>query len=142
MAASPAASCTRWCRSGRWGRSSTRPARPSPRFDSCRARISAPAPRRSTRRGSFGQKQTSPGERLRAHQGFTTVIEKRYQFQTAMRILLAVLVLTSITPARANERHFAFTYESPTLPAGAVELEPWTTWRVGRDRYYSRFDHR
>jgi len=55
---------------------------------------------------------------------------------------LASLVLAAPSPAQANERHFAFTYESPTLPAGAVELEPWTTWRFGRDRYYSRFDHR
>jgi hypothetical protein len=59
------------------------------------------------------------------------------------KLLLALLLLAdAAVPAHANERHFAFTYESPTLPAGAVELEPWTTWRFGRDRYYSRFDHR
>jgi hypothetical protein len=65
-------------------------------------------------------------------------------FIKTMKSAVAVAVLLTALPvtARANERHFAYTYESPTLPAGAVEIEPWTTWRFGRDRYYNRFDHR
>src|SRR5687768_4847107 len=42
----------------------------------------------------------------------------------------------------ASERHFAFTYETPVLSEGDAEFEPWTTLRVGRERYYSRIDSR
>ena len=63
-----------------------------------------------------------------------------------LRALLAVPFLVAVSsvarPAHANERHFTYTYESATLPAGAAEIEPWTTWRVGREDYYNRFDHR
>lgn len=54
------------------------------------------------------------------------------------------VALTLLVPAiaSANNRHFTYTYESATLPAGSAELEPWTTWRVGREQYYNRFDHR
>jgi len=44
--------------------------------------------------------------------------------------------------AAANDRHFTYTYETATLNAGDVELEPWTTYRFGRQRYYARFDQR
>lgn len=44
--------------------------------------------------------------------------------------------------AAASERHFTYTYESNVLNPGDVEIEPWTTWRAGRERYYSRFDQR
>lgn len=44
--------------------------------------------------------------------------------------------------ARANERHFTYTYESATLPKGAAELEPWFTYRAGRDKFFQGFDHR
>jgi hypothetical protein len=44
--------------------------------------------------------------------------------------------------ASANERHFTFTYETATLPKGAKEIEIWTTPRIGRDDFYSRFDNR
>lgn len=54
----------------------------------------------------------------------------------------ATMAFLVATPASGNERHFVFTYESATLPAGAVELEPWVTWKAGRENYYSRFDHR
>ncbi len=45
-------------------------------------------------------------------------------------------------PAHANDRHFTYAYETAVLAPGGRELEIWTTWRTGRDRYFSRFDHR
>jgi len=44
--------------------------------------------------------------------------------------------------ASANERHFTYTYESAVLSPGKLELEPWTTFRVGRENFYTRFDQR
>ena len=56
--------------------------------------------------------------------------------------VLGIAVLTLPAVAAANDRHFTYTYETAVLPPGARELEVWTTWRAGRERYYSRFDHR
>jgi hypothetical protein len=49
--------------------------------------------------------------------------------------LTALTALTTLAPglAAANDRAFAYTYESATLPEGAKELEFWTTGRYGRD---------
>ncbi len=44
--------------------------------------------------------------------------------------------------ARANERRFTYTYESLVLNPGDVELEPWTTFRIGRRDFYTRMDNR
>jgi len=44
--------------------------------------------------------------------------------------------------ASASERRFTYTYESNVLNPGSLEIEPWTTFRGGRDRFYSRFDQR
>jgi hypothetical protein len=44
--------------------------------------------------------------------------------------------------AAASERAFGYALESHVLPPGVSELEPWTTWRVGRERYFSRLDAR
>ncbi|MBL8742681.1 MAG: hypothetical protein JNK04_16350, partial [Myxococcales bacterium] len=44
--------------------------------------------------------------------------------------------------ARASDRQFAYTYNTSTLAPGSVELEPWTTFRVGREDFYFRMDHR
>ncbi len=53
--------------------------------------------------------------------------------------MLALLLLTPLL--HANERRFAYTYETPTLPAGAVEIEPWTTL-VPQDAGALSFRHR
>jgi hypothetical protein len=45
-------------------------------------------------------------------------------------------------PATGSERHFTYTYESNVLLPGHKELEPWTTFRFGRDHFYSRVDQR
>jgi hypothetical protein len=45
-------------------------------------------------------------------------------------------------PVLANERHFAYTYETAVLPPGGRELETSNTLRLGRDQYYAALDHR
>jgi hypothetical protein len=55
--------------------------------------------------------------------------------------LLGSIPLASRTAA-ANERHFTYTYETGVLNPGAIEFEPWVTWRNGRSDYYNRFDQR
>lgn len=58
-------------------------------------------------------------------------------------LLASVATLFVLTgSAAASERHFTYTYESNVLNPGDVEIEPWTTWRAGRESYYSRFDQR
>ncbi len=59
-----------------------------------------------------------------------------------LRFALALTGLLLAAPAIANERHFTLSYETATLPAGAVEIEPQTTFRMGRDQYYLGMDHR
>jgi len=44
--------------------------------------------------------------------------------------------------AGASNRSFVYTQESRVLAPGESELEPWTTFRVGRSRYYSALDGR
>lgn len=44
--------------------------------------------------------------------------------------------------AGATVRSFGYTQESPVLAAGKTELRPWTTYRVGRARYFSALDGR
>jgi hypothetical protein len=58
--------------------------------------------------------------------------------------LLATFSLNSLySPlAQATERRFTYTYGSDVLNPGSVEIEPWTTFRLGRDIYYNRLDHR
>ena len=59
-------------------------------------------------------------------------------------LLVSVLLGILLAPlaARANERHFSYTYESAVLAPGEKELEVWTTYRNGRDTRYTRFDER
>lgn len=55
---------------------------------------------------------------------------------------LAAASLLVAPPAAASQRRFTYTYESATLGQGERELEPWTTFRVGRDHYYSQLENR
>src|SRR5512138_3244911 len=59
-------------------------------------------------------------------------------------LLVVVVVGVLMVPlaARANERHFSYTYESAVLAPGEKEIEVWTTYRNGRDTRYTRFDER
>ena len=54
----------------------------------------------------------------------------------------AVLVLAN--PADAGSRRFAYSYETTTMAAGAMELESWVTWKTDKasDPDFERFDIR
>jgi len=59
------------------------------------------------------------------------------------RVLQAGLaVAVAASPVAASERHFTYTYESAVLSPGVRELEPWSTFRLGKSDFYSRFDSR
>jgi hypothetical protein len=58
----------------------------------------------------------------------------------ALPSLLAVSAALWALPAGAVTRSFATTFESKVLAPGQSELGPWTTFRVGRSRYYSGLD--
>lgn len=55
---------------------------------------------------------------------------------------LALLSLFLAPAAHASERFMTYTYQSGVLPAGHIELEPWTTVRTSRNTPYVRFDQR
>src|SRR5438270_930703 len=59
-----------------------------------------------------------------------------------IRAAVAVSILSLPAISLANERHFTFTYESPTLPRGHSEIEPWVTARFGRQQYFMGLDYR
>lgn len=64
-------------------------------------------------------------------------------FRHALFVLCFGLVMSLSAPnAHASQRRFTYTYGSDVLTAGALEFEPWTTYRFGRDNFYSRLDHR
>jgi hypothetical protein len=44
--------------------------------------------------------------------------------------------------ASASERHFTYTYESAVLHPGGREIEPWTTFGLGREGYFVRLESR
>lgn len=63
-----------------------------------------------------------------------------------MRLLHFVLVLafaSSLAGAvGATDRSFTYTYETPVAEPGHAEIEPWVTYRTGRDEHYNRYDLR
>ncbi len=68
-----------------------------------------------------------------------------FRFSSSIRTLcVATLLLVGVLPstAQASDRRFTYTYESPVLQKGMVELEPWFTAKMGRDTYYFRLDQR
>ncbi|MBK5285367.1 MAG: hypothetical protein JJE25_08170, partial [Bacteroidia bacterium] len=44
--------------------------------------------------------------------------------------------------APAQDRNFAWTYQTNTLPAGVRDVEIWNTLRSGRNYFYNRLDQR
>ena len=46
--------------------------------------------------------------------------------------------------ARADTRHFVWSYESTTAPRGSMEYEQWVTWKTNKpsDDLYERLDFR
>lgn len=71
------------------------------------------------------------------------MISRRYtKNAVATASLTALGVLALLPAASATERRFTYTYESSTLGAGEREIEPWTTFRLGRQQYYRALDNR
>jgi hypothetical protein len=62
-----------------------------------------------------------------------------------MRTILIIIALATIVPAtaRSQDRHFAWSYNTPTLPAGNVDVEAWNTYSTGREGHaFSRLGQR
>jgi hypothetical protein len=59
------------------------------------------------------------------------------------RVFQAFLMLAmSAATAGASDRHFTYTYESAVVHPGGREVEPWSTFRLGKSGFYSRLDTR
>ncbi len=58
----------------------------------------------------------------------------------AFPAILLTLGAALVTSAASAHRSFPFTEQSQSLEPGTSELEPWTTFRAGRERYYSAVD--
>lgn len=57
--------------------------------------------------------------------------------------LIGILAfITMAEKANAQDRHFVWTYESTTAPKGGIDIEPWITYRTGRENFYTRLDTR
>ena len=56
-----------------------------------------------------------------------------------MKKITLGFILLALAPgvSWASERHFGFSYESPVLKEGTRELESYTTYRFGRDTFFS-----
>src|SRR5262245_38556995 len=65
---------------------------------------------------------------------------KRGFKETDMRRIgaAAAVILAAALPARADERHFTYSYEAQTHPKGALEYEQWATLRTRKEA--GRFD--
>ncbi len=50
--------------------------------------------------------------------------------------------LTMAPDAYASERRFTYTYGTDVITPGQVEIEPWSTFRIGREGFFLRMDHR
>src|SRR6187402_3666013 len=55
---------------------------------------------------------------------------------------LALGLATWTTAAAAQERGYVYTRESAVLDAGRSELDWWSSFRLGRQRYFARLDGR
>ena len=69
-------------------------------------------------------------------------MDSRFVPSVLLTALMASLALATASPAQANERRFTYTYESALLNPGDREIEPWSTFRMGRADFYNRLDNR
>ena len=76
------------------------------------------------------------------HKGIPMDTPRSFSLLRSLATLVGLTASLLPTTALANERHFTLSYETATLPAGAVEIEPQTTFRMGKDQYYLGIDHR
>jgi len=65
---------------------------------------------------------------------------KMNRFNVIITLIFILIEIPGIM--EAQDRHFAWTYESVTLPKGNIDLEPWVTYFTGRENYYSRYEAR
>lgn len=56
--------------------------------------------------------------------------------------LIVMLTLLITNTIYADDRRFTYTYESSILAKNQKDLEIWTTYRGGKEYFYSAFDHR
>ncbi len=61
---------------------------------------------------------------------------------TLLSFGFAAFFLIGTGEVSASERHFTFNYESPVLQSGGMELETYSTFRFGRELFYSALDQR
>lgn len=60
-----------------------------------------------------------------------------------MKTILAVLTIFIFSDLTySDDRRFTYTYESPTLAKNEKDLEVWTTYKGGRETFYSAFENR
>lgn len=57
-------------------------------------------------------------------------------------LLLLINVVVFPSSAITQDRIFTYTYQSSVLNPGQRELEPWTTFRIGKKDFYRRIDNR
>lgn len=63
--------------------------------------------------------------------------------QLKLTLITATLIGANSTFLLAQDRHFAWSYNSPTLTKGSVDLEVWNTYSFGRkDYFYSQYWNR
>ncbi|MDQ3019047.1 MAG: hypothetical protein M3R36_00505 [Bacteroidota bacterium] len=57
-------------------------------------------------------------------------------------ILAAVSVFLTLNTAHSDDRKFSYTYESSVLAKNQKDLEVWTTYKGGREYFYSVIENR
>jgi len=58
-------------------------------------------------------------------------------------ILILLFFLIFMSESMADRRYFGWSYTAYTLPQGALELEVWNTWSIGKEMgYYYQFQPR
>src|SRR6478672_9666134 len=59
-----------------------------------------------------------------------------------INFITGLLLAALSTAAFGSERRFTYTYESAVLNPGDRELEPWTTFRLGKLQPFTEVDQR
>lgn len=57
-------------------------------------------------------------------------------------LIFGAVALSFINTVNAQDRHFAWTYESTTLPKGAIDIEPWVTFSTGGEHFFNSYENR
>ena len=65
-----------------------------------------------------------------------------YRLDWVAAAVASALLVSWSSSASANERRFTYTYGSDVLAPGQMELEPWTTLRLGKEAFFFGMDHR